>query len=96
MIVEVLGVTCDFGVLWKQQDFLTSYGNKILNGPYFQELLDIMFSPATLAIIDGTPGHSKIDSLEAKRNHLSSISRRNATLTQTSVMVQRGISKMII
>ena len=33
-------VTQDFGLLWKQSEFLTSSGNKILNGHYVQKLLD--------------------------------------------------------
>ena len=31
----------DLGMLWKQHGFLTSSGNKILNGPYMDELLDV-------------------------------------------------------
>ena len=42
-------------------------------------------------------GHSKVDSLEAKGNHIDLISARNAALKgtnsrQTSIMVQQEIS----
>ena len=89
-------VAHDFGMLGKQCGFFTSSGNKVLSGPYVQELLNAILLPATLAIIK-IPGHSKLDSLEAKGNHLAAISARNAALkgtngSQTSVMVQRDIS----
>lgn len=44
-------VVHDFQMLWKQYGFLTSNGNKILNGQYVQELLDAILLPAALAII---------------------------------------------
>lgn len=56
--------------------FLTSSGDKIKNGPYIQELLDTIFLPAALAIIK-VPGHSKLNSLEAKGNHFTHISAMN-------------------
>ena len=37
------GVTQDFGILWKQHGFLTSRRNKIKNGFFVQELLDVIF-----------------------------------------------------
>ena len=57
--------------------------------------MDAILLPATLAI--KLPGHSKLDSLEAKGTHLADISARNATLKgtnnrQTSVMGERDIS----
>lgn len=83
-------------MLWQQHDSFISSGNKILSGPYVQELLDAMFSLAVLAI-NKFRRHSKLDSLEAKGNHLAGISARNTDLkgtdsSQTSVTVQRDIS----
>ena len=83
-------------MLRKQHGSFTSSGNKFLNGPYVQELLDAMFSLAVLAI-NKIQRHSKLDLLEAKGNHLADISARNVVLkgtnsSQTSVMVQRNIS----
>ena len=68
----------------------------MLNGPFVQELLDVILLPATLATIK-IPGHSKLDSLEAQENHFADISIRNATLkgtksNQISVTIQRNIS----
>ena len=37
----------DLGMLWKQCTFLTSSGNKTLNGPYVQELLNIILLTTT-------------------------------------------------
>lgn len=54
----------------------------MLNGPFVQELLDAILLPATLATIK-IPGHSKLDSLEAKENHFADISIRNAALKGT-------------
>lgn len=59
-------MTHDFGALWKHQGFFTSSRDKIKNGLYAQELLDVMILLATLSIIKVVE-HSKLDSLEAKR-----------------------------
>ena len=90
------GITHDYGMLRKQHGSFTSSGNKFLNGPYVQELLDAMFSLAVLAI-NKIQRHSKLDLLEAKRNHLADISARNTDLkgtdsSRTFVPVQRDIS----
>ena len=91
-----LGVVHDFGMLQKQCGFLTSSGDKIKKGPYVQELLDAILLSADLAIIK-IPGHSKLDSLEAKGKHLADTSRKNAAVkgansSQSSLMVQRDAS----
>ena len=57
--------------------------------------MNVILSPATFII--KIPGHSKLDPLEAKGNHLADISASNATIKgtnnrQTSVMVKRVIS----
>ena len=90
-------VAYDFGMLWKQQVFLTSRGNTIKNGPNVQDLLDAMLLTTALATINKIQGHSKLDSTRTRGNHLANISARNATFkginsSQTSVMVQRAIS----
>ena len=90
-------VAHDFRMLWQQRGFLASNRNKIKNGPYVQELLDAILLPAILAIIK-IPGHSKLDSLEAKWNHLADISAKNAALKRTNnsqafVMIKRDISQ---
>ena len=62
-----LRVAHNFGMLWKQHDFLTCSENKFLNGSNFQELPNVVLLPDTLAI--KIPRHTKLDSLEAKENH---------------------------
>lgn len=83
------GVAHDFKVLWKQQVLFTSSGDKIFNGSYVQDVLEATFLSATSAMIK-VPGYSKLDSLEAKGNHIADISTKNAALKgmkdQTSVM----------
>ena len=66
-------------MLWKQCGFLTSSGNKILNGPYVQELFNVILLLASLATFK-ILGHSKLDSLEARGNHPANIAARNAAL----------------
>ena len=83
-------------MLWKQHRFLISSGNKIEDGPFVQKLLDAILLPASLAIFK-ILGHPKLDSPKAKGNHLADTFAWNAVLkrinsSQTSVMVQRGIS----
>ena len=61
-----------------------------------QELLHTILLPAALAIIK-ILGHSKLDFLDARVNHLADNKVRNAALkgtnsSQTSVMIQRDIS----
>ena len=51
-------VAPDLGILWRQHGFLTSSWNKILNGPYVQELLDTVVLLDILAILK-ILGHSK-------------------------------------
>lgn len=68
-------------MLWKQHGVLPS--------------LDVLLLPAALAL--KIPGHSKLDSLEAKGNPLADISTRDGALkgtssSQTFVIVQRNIS----
>ena len=80
--------------------FRTSSRYQMLNGPFIQELLDVILLPATLATIK-ILGHSKLDSLEAKENHFADISVRSAALkgtksNQISVMIQRDISPNIV
>ena len=94
--IYAFGVAHDFGMLQKQCGFLISSRNKILNGPYVQELLDTIRLPLTLAIAK-ILGHSKFDSLEVTGIHLATISARNDAFKGTnrhhvSVMVQRDIS----
>lgn len=52
--------------------------------------------PAALAIIK-VPGHSKLNSLEAKGNHLTDISAMHTALKGTNnqifIMVQRDVSR---
>lgn len=76
--------------MWKQCDFLASGGNNIENGQYVQKLLAAMyFLPLALGV-SKIPGHSKLESLEAKENHLANTSARNGSnSSQISVMVQR-------
>lgn len=50
---------------------LTLNGDTIKNGSYVQNLLDAILLLAALAI--KILGHSKLDSLEAKGNHLTDI-----------------------
>ena len=50
-------VVHDFGLFYKQCGFLSSSRYKILNGPFVQELLDVMLLPATLAVTK-IPEHS--------------------------------------
>lgn len=74
---------------------LTLNGDTIKNGSYVQNLLDAIFLPGALAI--KILGHSKLDSLEAKGNHLTDIFPPRTLLSlkginsQTSVMVQRNV-----
>ena len=81
-------------MLWKQQGLIPSNGDKILNGSYVQNLLDVTLLPTTLATIK-VPGYYKLDSLEAKRNHTADISAKNVALKgtkkQTPAMVQREV-----
>ena len=67
------GVAHDFGMFWKQQSFLTSKGDDIKNGSYVQNILDAILLLVALAITR-VPGLSKLNSLEAKGNHLADIS----------------------
>lgn len=92
--LNAIGVAHNLRVLVKQYDFLSSV--EIKNGPYVQELLDVILLPVALAIIK-LSWHSKLDSLEAKENHPADISMRNAVLkgtrsSQTFFMTQRYIS----
>ena len=80
--------------------FLLPSEMKVLNGPYIQELLEAILLPASLPIIK-ILGHSKLDSLEAKRNHLAAISTSNTAFkgtnsSQNSVMLQKDTSINIL
>ena len=75
-------VAYDCGTLWKW-DFLTSNGDKILNGSYVQNVLDAIHLPAALAIIN-VPGHSRLNFLETKGNYLAVISTKNTALKKTN------------
>lgn len=70
--------------------FPTSNGEEILNGSYIQNPLDAILYPEALAIIE-IPGRGRLDSLEAKRNHLADTCAQNAALKgingQISVIV---------
>lgn len=80
----------DLGVLWKQNGFLTSIGNKIKNIPMFRNYWILL--PATLTIIN-ILGHSKFDSLEAKGNHLALISVRMLPLKEPATAKSISWSK---
>lgn len=68
--------------------------DKIKNGCYVHNLLDAILLPVALAVIK-VPGHSRLNSLGAKVNHLADIATKNTALketnSQTLVMVQRDI-----
>lgn len=55
---------------------------KIKNGFYVQNLLDAILLLAALAI--KVPGHSRLNSLEAKVTHLIDISAKNSALKETN------------
>ena len=74
-------VAHNFGMQWKWCGFLTSSTSKMKNGPYVQELRNAILLPAVLDIMK-IPGHSKLDSLDAKGKHLADISERNAALKE--------------
>lgn len=57
------GAAHDFGMLWKQQGFLTPSGDKIKNVSFVQNLLDAMLLLTALAVIK-VPRHSRLNSLE--------------------------------
>lgn len=76
-------MVCDFGMLWKQRDFLISSGNKIKNSPYVQNILDVKLLLAALAIIK-VPELSKSDFLEAKRSHLINTSAEITTVMRST------------
>lgn len=65
---------------------------KFLNGSNIQELLDTILLPVGLALFK-IPGHSKIDYLKAKGNHLANTSTRNAVLKkdQQSLSWSKGL-----
>lgn len=76
--------------------FLFPLEIKFKMGKFFRNYA--MLLPAALATIK-IPGHSKLNSLKAKGNHLTDIFSRNEALKGTnisgnqSVMVQRDISQ---
>ena len=88
-------VAHDFGMWWKQHGFLTSSRNKNRNVPYAQELLDAILLLASLAAFEILE-HSKLDSLEAKGNHLADIYTRNAVHKETNSSQPLSWSKGIV
>lgn len=76
-------MTRDFAVLWEQRGFLTSNEGKLEMS--FRSMTYCMLCP-----------HARLDSPEAKGNHLADVSAKNTALggtsDQTCVMVQRDVS----
>lgn len=76
-----LGRAHDLGILWKQQGVLTSNENK--NDLYVQNVLDVIVLPVAVTIIK-VPRHSRLNTLEAKGNHLTDILAKNAALRRST------------
>lgn len=62
----------------------TSREDKIINGPYTQELL-MPYSYLLLCLLLISPGHSKLDSWEDKGNNIADISAKNAAFKRSKV-----------
>ena len=76
------GVAYNFGMLWKQQGFLTFSGQPIKNGKQVEELLDAMQQLKQLTIIK-IPGHSKAATMKAKGHNLADAAVLSSQIIQT-------------
>ena len=80
----IFRVAHDYGMFQKQYGFPTSRGNEIKIGPYVQELLNVILLSAlskSITLLNTSIkilGHSKLNFLEMRGNHLAAISAPRA------------------
>ncbi|KAM4707125.1 uncharacterized protein O3C94_003619 [Discoglossus pictus] len=65
-----LGVTQDFGIIWKAIGFMTAAGTPVKHDKAIRELLDALALPKEVAILK-VKAHGKLNSDEARGNHLA-------------------------
>ncbi|XP_063313431.1 uncharacterized protein LOC134612899 [Pelobates fuscus] len=72
-----LGVAHDFGLIWKTRGFLTTAGTPVKHSSAIKELMDALLLPEEEAILK-IKAHGKLDSDEAKGNHLADQAAKQA------------------
>ncbi|KAM4702089.1 uncharacterized protein O3C94_003038 [Discoglossus pictus] len=65
-----LGVTQDFGIIWKARGFMTAAGTPVKHDKAIRELLDALALQKEVAILK-VKAHGKLNSDEARGNHLA-------------------------
>ncbi|KAM4700677.1 uncharacterized protein O3C94_001776 [Discoglossus pictus] len=75
-----LGVTQDFGIIWKARGFMTAVGTPVKHDKAICELLDALALPEEVAILK-VKAHGKLNSNEARGNHLADQMAKKAAMT---------------
>ncbi|XP_077334543.1 uncharacterized protein LOC143975860 [Lithobates pipiens] len=76
-----LGVAHDFGIIWRARGFLTAAGTPVKHGPAIKELMDALLLPDQVAVLK-VKAHGKLNSQEARGNHLADITAKQAAKSQ--------------
>ncbi|KAM4628511.1 LOW QUALITY PROTEIN: uncharacterized protein O3C94_019188 [Discoglossus pictus] len=74
-----LGVTQDFGIIWKARGFMTTAGTPVKHDKAIRELMDALALPEELAILK-VKAHGKLNSNEARGNHLADQTAKKAAM----------------
>ncbi|KAM4677984.1 LOW QUALITY PROTEIN: uncharacterized protein O3C94_009991 [Discoglossus pictus] len=74
-----LGVTQDFGIIWKARGFMTAAGTPVKHDKAIRELLDALALPKEVAILK-VKAHGKLNSDEARGNHLADQMAKKAAM----------------
>ncbi|KAM4700666.1 uncharacterized protein O3C94_001760 [Discoglossus pictus] len=74
-----LGVTQDFGIIWKARGFMTAAGTPVKHDKAIRELMDALALPKEVAILK-VKAHGKLNSNEARGNHLADQTAKKAAM----------------
>ncbi|KAM4748894.1 LOW QUALITY PROTEIN: protein NYNRIN-like [Rhinophrynus dorsalis] len=89
------GVAHDFGVIWKTRGFLTGAGTPVKHHQAVRELMEALTLPTQVAILK-VKAHGKVNTEEAKGNHLADQMAKQAALGQREPENQEEAKPILI
>ncbi|KAM3930889.1 uncharacterized protein RB166_004366 [Leptodactylus fuscus] len=81
------GIAHDFGIIWKNRGFITASGTSVKHAALVRGVMEAMTKPLKVAVLK-VKAHGKINSREARGNHLADQAAKQAALEPVAVKWQ--------
>ncbi|XP_073516487.1 uncharacterized protein [Phyllobates terribilis] len=87
------GICNDFGLLWKSRGFITAAGTPVKHASWIKALMKALELPIQVAVIK-VKAHGRLDSREARGNHLADQAAKTAAVENVSSKWQEKEEEM--